>query len=400
MSVEEFSDQFDVLLNSSFIANEFGEQSSKIDIQLDEYEKSVFLTQAQEQLVINLYNGRNIEGLSFESAEESRRYLKDLTERETFKAIKNNDGPYSNCYYIYEIFTTLNTNNFETSFKNNNTTLSLDSFKDGVYNYKNIVFPVSLLKNGTEYTVTHLGNALVYPSDDSKIRNIYIPDNITNVSASAINLSHVTKYKINVFCESNSKPTNWESDWYYPSNLANVYWGKTLEDAIKANQVTSINNCLFITKETAILKDQNLPQWVNEIDGIKQLSLEVTPITQDEYHRFRRNPYKTFNEFRVLRIEDNNQLQLFSKYNVDTYFVDYIRKPKPIIVSDLGGLSIDGETEIQTSELNPILHRTILLEAVKLAKIVKQNQIRNEMLGNMPGQLVHPPMQPVNQRPN
>ena len=400
MSVEEFSDQFDVLLNSSFIANEFGEQSSKIDIQLDEYEKSVFLTQAQEQLVINLYNGRNIEGLSFESAEESRRYLKDLTERETFKAIKNNDEPYSNCYYIYEIFTTLNTNNFETSFKNNNTTLSLDSFKDGVYNYKNIVFPASLLKNGIEYTVTHLGNALVYPSDDSKIRNIYIPDNITNVSASAINLSHVTKYKINVFCESNSKPTNWESDWYYPSNLANVYWGKTLEDAIKANQVTSINNCLFITKETAILKDQNLPQWVNEIDGIKQLSLEVTPITQDEYHRFRRNPYKTFNEFRVLRIEDNNQLQLFSKYNVDTYFVDYIRKPKPIIVSDLGGLSIDGETEIQTSELNPILHRTILLEAVKLAKIVKQNQIRNEMLGNMPGQLVHPPMQPVNQRPN
>jgi hypothetical protein len=81
MTTQEFSDQFDVLLNSSFIANDFGEQSSKIDIQLDEYEKSVFLTQAQEQLVINLYNGRNIEGLSFESAEESRRYLKDLTER-------------------------------------------------------------------------------------------------------------------------------------------------------------------------------------------------------------------------------------------------------------------------------------------------------------------------------
>ena len=81
MTVQELSDQFDVLLNSSFIANDFGEQSSKIDIQLDEYEKSVFLTQAQEQLVINLYNARNIEGLSFESAEESRRYLKDLTER-------------------------------------------------------------------------------------------------------------------------------------------------------------------------------------------------------------------------------------------------------------------------------------------------------------------------------
>lgn len=400
MTVQELSDQFDVLLNSSFIANDFGEQSSKIDIQLDEYEKSVFLTQAQEQLVINLYNGRNIEGLSFESAEESRRYLKDLTERESFKVIKNNNDPYPNCYYIYKVFTTLNVDNFETSFKNNNTTLSLDSFKGGVYNYESIAFPTSLLKNGTEYTVTHLGNALVYPNDGSKIRNIYIPNSIVNAPELAINLMHVTKYKINIFCESNSKPINWDSNWYHPSNLANVYWGKSFEDAIKANQVTSISNCLFITKETAILKDLNLPQWVNEVNGVKQLSLEVTPITQDEYHRFKRNPYKTFNEFRVLRIEDNNQLQLFSKYNVDMYFVDYIRKPKPIIVSDLGGLSIDGETEPQTSELNPILHRTILLEAVKLAKIVKQNQIRNEMLGNMPGQLVHPPMQPVNQRPN
>ena len=400
MTTQEFSEQFDVLLNGSFIANDFGEQSSKIDIQLDEYEKSVFLTQAQEQLVINLYNGRNIEGLSFESAEESRRYLKDLTERETFKVVKNDNELYPNCYCLYETFITLGVNNFETSFKNNNTTLSLDAFRGGVYNYKNIAFPTSLLKDGTEYTVTHLGNALVYPSDDSKIRNIYIPDNITNVSVSAINLSHVTKYNINVFCESNSEPQGWENNWYHPSNLVNVYWGKTLEDAMKVNQITSINNCLFITKETAILKDQNLPQWVNEINGIKQLSLEVTPITQDEYHRFKRNPYKTFNEFRVLRIEDNNQLQLFSKYNIDVYSVDYIRKPKPIIVSDLGGLSIDGETEVQTSELNPILHRTILLEAVKLAKIVKQNQIRNEMLGNMPGQLVHPPMQQVNQRPN
>jgi hypothetical protein len=165
-------------------------------------------------------------------------------------------------------------------------------------------------------------------------------------------------------------------------------------------KVTNLpSDCLFITKETAkfnLVGVTNKPSWLTNYDTI----VEVVPITQDEYHRIRKNPYKKFDDFRILRIEDKHELQLYSKYPISKYDIDYIRKPKPIIVSDLGGLSIDGETELQTSELNPILHRTILLEAVKLAKIVKQNQIRNEMLGNMPGQLVHPPMQQVNQRPN
>ena len=286
MTTQEFSDEFDVLLNSSFIENEFGEQSSKIDIQLDEYEKSVFLTQAQEQLVINLYNGRNIEGLSFESAEESRRYLKELT------------------------------------INVNPSVITLDPLDPA-------------------YTI--------YP-------NVYKVDS------------------------------------------------------------SAISNMLFITREVAkfdINQIINLKPWQTG----NNLIVEVVPITQDEYNRTKRNPYKKFNEDRVLRIEFGNKWYLHSKYPILQYEVDFIRKPKPIIVSNLGDdITVDGMTFTEryttnvnntptlittnASELNPILHRTILLVAVKLAKIVKQNQIRNEMLGNMPGQLVHPPMQPVNQRPN
>lgn len=283
MSAEEFSNQFDVLLNSSFIPNEFGEQANKIDIQLDEYEKSVFLTQAQEQLVINLYNGRNIEGLSFESAEESRRYLKELT-----------------------------------------------------VNVNPRVTPVE-------------PEIPIYP-------------NTYHVDSSAI------------------------------------------------------SNMLFITREVAKF-DETLIRNPKPWQTGNNLIVEVIPITQDEYNRTKRNPYKKFNDERVLRIEYGREWYLHSKYSIVKYGVDYIRKPKPIIISSLGNdLKIDGysfsntTTPLQPSpntiykdkpcELNSILHRTILLEAVKLAKIVKQNQIRNEMLGNMPGQLVHPPMQPVNQRPN
>ena len=51
MTTEEFSNEFDTLLNS------YGENPSTIE--LDEYEKSVFLTKAQEEIVIDLYSGKN-----------------------------------------------------------------------------------------------------------------------------------------------------------------------------------------------------------------------------------------------------------------------------------------------------------------------------------------------------
>lgn len=77
-TVNEWSDAFDVLLNSHSQKALSGDTAGVSDIVLDEYEKSVFLTQAQEEVVINLYNGKNIYGDSFESTEEIRRYLDSL----------------------------------------------------------------------------------------------------------------------------------------------------------------------------------------------------------------------------------------------------------------------------------------------------------------------------------
>ena len=72
MTNKEFSDGFSTLVNS------FGVTPN---ITLDEYEKSTFLTNAQEQLIIDIYSGRNIiYGKSFEQTEEIRRYLSNLVE--------------------------------------------------------------------------------------------------------------------------------------------------------------------------------------------------------------------------------------------------------------------------------------------------------------------------------
>jgi hypothetical protein len=54
MTTQEFSAAFDTLLNSYNSKANFGETAAKVDIVLDEYEKSVFLTQAQD-IVIKSY---------------------------------------------------------------------------------------------------------------------------------------------------------------------------------------------------------------------------------------------------------------------------------------------------------------------------------------------------------
>jgi hypothetical protein len=54
---------------------------------------------------------------------------------------------------------------------------------------------------------------------------------------------------------------------------------------------------------------------------------------------------------------------------VGTYSVRYIRKPKPIILENLDGLTIEGIGTATECELDPILHEDILQRAVELAKI-------------------------------
>ena len=69
MTTQEFSIEFDILYNNL---------ASNAAPPLNEYEKSVFLTKAQSDIVLELYSGRNNLGLAFESSEEARSYLRPL----------------------------------------------------------------------------------------------------------------------------------------------------------------------------------------------------------------------------------------------------------------------------------------------------------------------------------
>ena len=94
MQVNDFSSQFDVLLNSYAISARFGSTDNPGTIELDEYEKSLLLTKSQEDLTIELYSGRNSMGTSFEETEEMRRYLSKLVKEAKLEPITtSNDKP-------------------------------------------------------------------------------------------------------------------------------------------------------------------------------------------------------------------------------------------------------------------------------------------------------------------
>lgn len=69
MKIEEFSDMFDTLLNSYASQAIFGEGASKQEVVLDEYEKSVLLTQAQDIIVKSyFYGNQNPQGQGFDDS--------------------------------------------------------------------------------------------------------------------------------------------------------------------------------------------------------------------------------------------------------------------------------------------------------------------------------------------
>lgn len=92
MRTQDFSRGFDTLLNSFAIPSGFGSTDNPGTIELDEFEKSLLLTKAQEDTVIDLYSGRNITGFSFEQTEELRRYLANLIEEKILSPIETTTG--------------------------------------------------------------------------------------------------------------------------------------------------------------------------------------------------------------------------------------------------------------------------------------------------------------------
>ena len=122
----------------------------------------------------------------------------------------------------------------------------------------------------------------------------------------------------------------------------------------------------------------DLMMAINEIvkvaRGDKQNTiLQVIPLKFDEYTRLMSKPFKRPLKYQAWRLINSNiknkaDLIVGPVDVISSYTLRYIRRPKPIIVSDLDDLTIDGNSIKADCELDPILHEEILQRAVELAK--------------------------------
>lgn len=133
-----------------------------------------------------------------------------------------------------------------------------------------------------------------------------------------------------------------------------------INNTFKSYKVELRDIILFMIYEQCTLSDEN-----NCING---RIVSVVPIIHDDLDKVLKNPFKSPNSRKVIRLDFDNKIELISKYNISNYKVRYLKKPNPIILVKLeDNLSIDNNAEVSSGETNPILHERIVQRAVQLA---------------------------------
>ena len=111
---------------------------------------------------------------------------------------------------------------------------------------------------------------------------------------------------------------------------------------------------------------------VNETVKVGTAYKQVIPLRYDEYTRLMSKPFKRPLKNQVWRLMNSGTVNgsVATKTaeiiagpgdTISSYSVRYVRTPKPIIVGNLDGLTIDGVSDVsEVCEIDPILHEDIL----------------------------------------
>lgn len=156
--------------------------------------------------------------------------------------------------------------------------------------------------------------------------------------------------------------------------------GNTLYTRNAGTDVTGFSTPLFDKRANtkSITLPSKLMYAINEMVEVtrdnKTVLLQVVPIKFDEYSRLMCKPYKRPLKYQAWRLTNNdtaNKADIIVGPSdiLSTYTIKYVRRPNPIIISNLDGLTIEGKGNATECELDPILHEEILQRAIELAKI-------------------------------
>lgn len=151
----------------------------------------------------------------------------------------------------------------------------------------------------------------------------------------------------------------------------------------RGKTVTLPNDIIMILNEYVLVtraKSDGDPESIQE-----SVRLTIVPIEYKEYSRLMSKPYKRPLKWQAWRLLNNstvnNSAEIITGPNdtLTSYNIRYIKKPRAIILSDLEGVTLDGQSGAQTCELDPILHPEILQRAVELAKAAYVGDVNTQV---------------------
>lgn len=308
---QEFSDEFDVLYNNI---------SSNQAPGLDEYEKSLFLTRAQDDIVKSYftpylnkiqagYDSNERRQIDFSMITKSKVYNGIVKVTITTESIQENDAiPWNKSPFRL-------TDEGEKTF--------------GIKSIEDNILTVTTLRGGKLEQEDDLGELA----------------------------DEFTKY-----CEAKGLTVNSNND----TEFILVY---TFAEPI------------FDLRENtkSVIIDEDVMMFINEYvevtrDGKSGVRLTVNPITYDEYSRIMTKPYKRPIKNRAWRFIDNSNNQKRSEIvigpgdELEKYVIRYVKRPRAIRLRDFGDeVTIAGGSTAQSCELDPILYPEIIQRAVEFA---------------------------------
>lgn len=311
MTIQEFSDQFDVLYNNITSNQAPG---------LDEYEKSLFLTKAEKEIVKNYFTANSKGNTIQQGFDDSAKRQADFS-----VLMKTNKCDYVSGFGVpqYEFYT-----------------------RNSQGGKTNIVYPRNVVF--TKY----MSSTTIIPPIGTY--------NTVSISPSA--------YGFRI-----GNDTCTVSGDGLPEITAN-----TLLDVTEVSRIDPRSAVYSFPTDAYIVINESLYKKDKSL-------LQIVPLRFDEYMRLMSKPFKRPVKNQAWRLMNSGEVSgsksvatkrvevvvnSWDEKAIDSYGVRYIRVPKPIIVADLGELSIDGESNQSAQcEIDPILHDDILQRAVELAKV-------------------------------
>lgn len=327
MDLSEFSNQFDVLYNNITSNQAAG---------LNEYEKSIFLTKGQDEVIKNYFNPK---GNKYQEG------FDDSAKRQVdFSMLMGTCNPSTveNDFHIHH------GSNVQSFVMPSDILLYINEFVEVTRNGETKRLTVVPLAYN-EYSRL-MSKPYVRPLKNQAWR--LITNRVSNASDYYLDIAKAIAAEVG-----NNDGPNVSYDTIYLK-----IQGK--EIVLKSDTILGHGTITYITVDG---------KYVNTEGDLSEFSEGLTP---NDILSISNSVADTIQKKINNKNSHNALVELIPGTNdiINKYIVRYIRKPKPIILENLSdGLTLDGISEASECELDPSLHQEILQRAVELAKIAWSN---------------------------